>query len=43
MTCCVILEGLGVLDFSDEVSVGAERTQGIGLGERFGIVVVISD
>lgn len=34
MTCCVMLERLGVLDFSDRVSVGAERTQGIGLGEK---------
>lgn len=34
MTCCVILERLGVLDFSDRVFVGAERTQGISLGEK---------
>lgn len=34
MTCCVMLERLGLLDFSDRVSVGAERTQGIGLGEK---------
>lgn len=34
MTCCVMLEGSGVLDFLDNVSVGAERTQDIGLGEK---------
>lgn len=34
MTWCVMLEGLGVLHFSDRVSVGAERTQGIGFGEK---------
>lgn len=34
MTGCEVLEGLGVLDVSDEISVGAERTQGIGLGEK---------
>lgn len=31
MTCCVMLERW---DFSDRASVGAERKQGIGLGEK---------
>lgn len=45
--------GLGVLHVRDEASVGAERTQGIGLGEKgrskwcfcdiFGTVICISD
>lgn len=34
MTCCVMLERLGLLDFSDRLFVGAERTQGMGLGEK---------